>query len=511
MNTVLWAVLPYFALTLFFFVPFVRMIYRPYGITTRASGMFNRGFLGLASLFLHWGILLLFVGHVIGLFGGVLGSTTWVNVFFWVGFAGGVLAMLGSVLALLRRHLVPEVRALSQLDDYLVHYFLIAIMGIALYQSLVDRIWGISFGAGAWWASLWRFQPEPELMVSVGWLTQVHVILALVFAAYFPFTKLIHMWTYPINFFVRPYQSMRTAAQKFRGRWEFGLRSDKSFLTYASLALIALFLGVGLFLRLPEPQPLPAAQLVAANEADPARTGRAVSLPAAGRQQRPSAAPAEQTGHPLYVSQCARCHGVSGDGIAPGMNSPRFGTLPRDLTAGLYRFVSTQSGIAADDDLRHVIVAGLPSSGMPGFPALSGAQVDSLVAYLNQIWVDRPDPGPGVEITPTPTFTAEMAEAGRPLYADNCAGCHGESGVPDPAFQLEDLPGHFIAPANLAAGEVKAGTDPVELYFRIAAGIPNGDAPLMPAFSYLTTDEIWAIVAYLRRHILPLSATIPAR
>jgi nitrate reductase gamma subunit len=511
MNTLLWGVFPYVALTLFFVVPFIRMIYRPYGITTRASGMFNRDILGLASLCLHWGILLLFIGHLIGLFGGVLGSQTWVNVFFWVGFAGGVLAVIGSVLALLRRHMVPEVRALSQLDDYLVHYFLIAIMGIALYQALIDRIWGISFGAGAWWASLWRLQPEPELMASAGWLTQTHVFLALAFAAYFPFTKLIHMWTYPVNFFVRPYQAMRTTAQKFRRPWEFGLRSDKSYLTYTSLAVIGLFVGVGLFLRMPGTEEPATAPVAAAETPAPERTAQAVSFPAAGRQEQRAAVSQEQTGYPLYVSQCARCHGVNGDGIAPGMNSPRFGTLPRDLTAGQYRFVSTQSGVASDEDLRHVIVAGLPSSGMPGFPALSGAQVDSLVDYLDRIWVDRPDPGPAVDITPTPTFTAAMAEAGRQLYADNCAGCHGADGVPDPAFTLEDLPGHFIAPANLAAGEVKAGADPVELYFRIAAGIPNGDAPLMPAFSYLTPEEIWAMVAYLRRDILPPSATITAK
>ena len=139
--------------------------------------------------------------------------------------------------------------------------------------------------------------------------------------------------------------------------------------------------------------------------------------------------------------------------------------------------------------------------------------MDSLVAYLNYIWVDRPSAGPLVEITPTPTFTAAMREQGGQLYAANCSSCHGATGAGDGAAAcfIEDYPGHPLPPADLTAGNVKAGADPVQLYYRIAAGVPNGDAPLMPAFSYLAPDEIWAIVAHLRRNVLPLSLTVGAR
>lgn len=481
MNTFLWAVFPYVALTLFFVVPFVRMVYRPYGLTTRASGLFGRNLLALASLLFHWGIILLFVGHLVGLVGGVLGSGAWVNGFYWIGLVGGLMAICGSVLALLRRHFVPEVRAMSKLDDYLVHYLLIGIIGIGLYQSLVHRIWGVAFAGSAWFASLWRFQPEPELMAGAGLLTQIHVFLGLVLAAYFPFTKLIHVWTYPINFFVRPYQSMRTAANKFRRRWELGLRTDKSFLTYTVLTILLLLVGVGFLLR----QPTLAGFEVAAATSHDARAG--------------------QTGYALFVSQCARCHGVNGDGNGLGRDSPTFLTVPRDLTKGEYRFVSTTNAVASDDDLRHVINNGLPTSGMPGFATLSRPQVDSLVAYLNHIWVKRPQAGPRVAITAVPTFTAAMADRGRKLYADNCAVCHGDKGLGDgpAAAGIEDFPGHRLPPANLAAGQVAAGADPVQLYYRIAAGIPAGANLLMPAFDFLKPDEVWDLVAHLRRDVLP--------
>ena len=495
MNELLWAVFPYVSLTLFFVVPFIRFVFRPYGLTTRASSMFNRDVLGLASLLLHWGIILVFVGHVIGLIGGILGLSGWISLFFWLGLVGGVFAIVGSAIALIRRHMVPEVRALSQLDDYLVHYFLISIIGIALYQSVVDQIWGVAYAGSAWFASLFRFQPEPELIAGAGLLSKIHIFLGFAFAAYFPFTKLIHVWTYPVNYFVRPYQVMRTQAHKFQGRWEYALRSDKSFLTYTVASFIVILVGIAFLLNEPTLDGLSTARV------EPADGGAMVQQARA------------QEGYALYISQCASCHGTTGKGDGPGMNSPTFGTLPRDLSLGQYRFVSTQSGIAHDADLRHVVVNGLPSSGMPAFQMLSDRQIDSLVGVLNHMWKDRPDPGPRVAMTPAPRASAALSAAGKVLYADNCAMCHGDTGAGDgPAAEgIEDFPGHLLPPANLLGGGLKAGSSPMQLYYRVAAGISAGDTMLMPPFDYLTPEEIWSIVVYLREEVLPKDETAAAQ
>lgn len=62
--------------------------------------------------------------------------------------------------------------------------------------------------------------------------------LALTFFAYFPFTKLVHFWTLPINYFVRPYQLMRTNRVHSENRLEFALRSDKSYMNYTASILV---------------------------------------------------------------------------------------------------------------------------------------------------------------------------------------------------------------------------------------------------------------------------------
>ena len=342
---------------------------------------------------------------------------------------------------------------------------------LPVYVDGADEVFGIAYNASSWLASLWRLSPQPELMASASFLTQLHVFLALTFLAYFPFTKLVHVWTYPVNYFVRPYQSMRTVRYRFQRKWEFALRSDKSWLVYG-LGGVALVLAA-------------AGGLL----------GRASVAGAVARVGVDHSPDGRLTGPALYVSQCARCHGVSGRGEGAGAGSPTFGARPRDLTTGQYRFISTTNGVASDDDLRRTIRQGLLLSGMPAFSQLTDAQVSSLVTVLNQLWHDRPAAGAAVEVRPRPDPTPAALAVGESVFRTYCATCHGEMGRGDgPA--AASLP---TRPANLANSELKAGIDPEQVYLRVAAGIP----PLMPSFrTALSPDSIWAVVSHIEVRFL---------
>jgi nitrate reductase gamma subunit len=188
----------------------------------------------------HWGIFAVLFGHIAGFVGGSLGLDFWVDpIFYWLALIGGLMTLVGAVIAFVRRIIVPEVRAMSQADDYIVLVFLIAILSIALYQVIFQQTFGLVYAVAPWFASIWAFAPDPELMEGASLLSQIHVFLALALFAYFPFTKLVHFWTLPVNYFVRPYQVMRTNRFHSQGRWEFALRSDKSYLTYTASAILA--------------------------------------------------------------------------------------------------------------------------------------------------------------------------------------------------------------------------------------------------------------------------------
>jgi len=472
----LWGVLPYVTAVLFFTVPIVRMVFRPFSWTTRASSLFNKRSLGVASLMMHWGLLLVLLGHLSGLYGGLVGSGAAIAFFYWIALIGGVMVLLGSIVALARRVLSPEVRAMSQAEDYIVHLLLIPIVALALYQVIAHRIFGVAYTASAWVASLWTLNPQPELMDSASLITKWHVFLAMVFFTYFPFTKLVHFWTFPINYFVRPYQAMRTAHRRSKGAWEFALRSDKSWLTYGlALTLIGFLIAGSLLGRAAPPKTL---------------TSASGAMLASSAGERGAIETGDLTGYVLYISQCARCHGLTGQGDGPGAESPTFAQPPRDLVEAQHRFISTANGVASDEDLARAIREGLEPAGMPGFDRLSEKQIDSLVRVLREMQAE-PGPTPQPIRIPEPPASANLA-SGESLYQNNCASCHGQRGRGDgPLAQNFPIPTRDLTKPK----EYKAGADPASLYQRIAAGVP----PYMPPQrSNLNGDEIWAIVSYVR-------------
>ena len=177
--------------------------------TTRSSGFFGRASIGPASLCLHWGIIILFFAHVVGLVGGAYGLASWVKGFHWAGLGGGILLFYGIVWALVRRIAIPQVRAMSTPDDYIVLLFLIIISGFGLYQSAVELVFGVSYSAGPWLASILKLQPDISMIAGAPLVNKLHIIFALLFFAYFPFTKLVHVFSYPFGYMTRPFISMR--------------------------------------------------------------------------------------------------------------------------------------------------------------------------------------------------------------------------------------------------------------------------------------------------------------
>ncbi len=210
MNEFFFLVYPYIALTLFIVVPIIRRRRGGFAFTTRASGFFERPGMGIAAVTFHWGIIVLFAAHIMGLIGGLAMSTAWVDAFHWIGLVAGLATLYGATLALLRRIFVPELRAVSRHDDYLVLALLIPILVLGLYPVVVDKTFGLSMTVAPWVRDIVTLSPEMGGMAGLALVTKLHIILATTFIAYFPFTKLVHMWTLPLGYLTRPYQSVRT-------------------------------------------------------------------------------------------------------------------------------------------------------------------------------------------------------------------------------------------------------------------------------------------------------------
>ncbi|MCE9525885.1 MAG: c-type cytochrome [Planctomycetales bacterium] len=94
----------------------------------------------------------------------------------------------------------------------------------------------------------------------------------------------------------------------------------------------------------------------------------------------------DETGRPrgLYREHCAHCHGITGDGNGP--TATFLNPYPRDYRAGLFKFKSTPIGRRPlHDDLKKIIVDGIPGTAMPSFRLLSDQEIESLVDYVKYL------------------------------------------------------------------------------------------------------------------------------
>lgn len=88
----------------------------------------------------------------------------------------------------------------------------------------------------------------------------------------------------------------------------------------------------------------------------------------------------------LFREHCAHCHGITGDGAGP--TAAFLNPYPRDYRRGVYKFKSTPiSTRATHEDLKTVIVNGIPGTSMPSFKLLSDVEIESLVHYVKYLSV----------------------------------------------------------------------------------------------------------------------------
>lgn len=86
----------------------------------------------------------------------------------------------------------------------------------------------------------------------------------------------------------------------------------------------------------------------------------------------------------LYRQHCAHCHGITGDGAGP--TAAFLNPYPRDYRMGVYKFKSTPRGRRpTHEDLRRILVEGIPGTAMPSFRLLDEDEIDALVQYVKYL------------------------------------------------------------------------------------------------------------------------------
>lgn len=221
MTTALWTTLPYIAFTSFVVGHVLRYRQDQFGWTTRSSQLHESRLLRLGSPMFHFGLVGVFGGHVLGL----LIPETWTAglgvseeayhlVSVSAGTVVGLATVAGMAILLYRRYTVTAVRQATTRADKIMYSLLVCAMLAGLWNTIGGNLIGGPYDyrqtVAPWFRSLLTLHPQPELMVGTPLSFQVHNLIVLSLIAVWPYTRLVHMFSAPVGYLVRPYVVYRS-------------------------------------------------------------------------------------------------------------------------------------------------------------------------------------------------------------------------------------------------------------------------------------------------------------
>ena len=242
-ETILWLAFPYVCLAVFVVGHVWRYRYDKFGWTTRSSQLYESRLLRWASPMFHFGILAVFLGHVMGL--GIPKSWTeaagmseelYHLLAISVGVVAGVGTIVGMALLIYRRRTTGPVFSATTRMDKAMYLVLAVVITLGMWNTIAGSILNLGGeydyrdGVSVWFRGIFVLSPQPELMAAAPLGFQLHALAAFFLFALWPFTRLVHVFSVPVWYLGRPYivyrsRSDRLGARGSRPGWE---RADPS-------------------------------------------------------------------------------------------------------------------------------------------------------------------------------------------------------------------------------------------------------------------------------------------
>jgi nitrate reductase gamma subunit len=222
-NQFFFGIYPYVAITVFFVGSLLRYDRDQYTWKASSSQLLRKKDMRLGSNLFHIGIIMLFFGHFAGLltpqwaYHFVMSAGTKQVLAMTAGGVFGLMCLVGMILLIRRRITDPRIRATSQAADLpiLLILFVQLVLGLLTIPFSAQHLDGSSMVALANWAQhLVTFRGDAASFVAGEALVfKLHLVLGLTIFLLFPFTRLVHVWSVPIQYLGRSgYQIVRKRA-----------------------------------------------------------------------------------------------------------------------------------------------------------------------------------------------------------------------------------------------------------------------------------------------------------
>lgn len=221
-NYVLFGWYPYLCLTVFLIGSWLRFDREQYTWRSGSSQLLRKKQLRWGSNLFHVGILVIFMGHFVGLLTPIwifdtLGIShtfkQWMAIV--VGGIAGVMCFAGITLLVHRRLFDPRIRKTSSFGDIAILLLLYAqlILGLSTIPVSLGHLDGHEMVKFMTWAQgILMLQPGVASQVAdVHIIFKLHLLLGMTLFLVFPFTRLVHIWSAPVWYLGRRgYQIVRT-------------------------------------------------------------------------------------------------------------------------------------------------------------------------------------------------------------------------------------------------------------------------------------------------------------
>jgi nitrate reductase gamma subunit len=219
---------PYLCLIVFLLGSLLRFDREQYTWRSGSSQLLRRRQLMWGSNLFHVGILIIFLGHFVGLLTpiwvfGLLGIShtfkQWMAIL--VGGFAGIACFIGITLLVHRRLFDARIRRTSSFGDIAILLLIYAqlILGLGTITVSLHHLDGSEMVKFMTWAQgILTLQPGvSSLIVGVSPIFKLHLFLGMTLFLLFPFTRLVHIWSAPIWYLGRRgYQVVRSDGRRRR-------------------------------------------------------------------------------------------------------------------------------------------------------------------------------------------------------------------------------------------------------------------------------------------------------
>ncbi len=229
LNVILWIAVPYVAITVFVVGHYWRYRYDKFGWTTRSSQLYERRLLRLGSPLFHFGILLVALGHI----GGLLVPEPWTDavgvsetayhaVAAGLGTVAGFCTLAGAAILIYRRRTVGPVFSATTRNDKAMYVLLIGTILLGLGTTVLGNLTGHPHDyrqtVAPWFRSVFYLNPDTDLILRAPIGFRLHVLSAWALFAFWPFSRLVHVFSAPLGYLTRPYIVYRSRDPQFGAR-----------------------------------------------------------------------------------------------------------------------------------------------------------------------------------------------------------------------------------------------------------------------------------------------------